>query len=290
VANKSFCLEATVAIIEIPEQTWSRNLIDLNKLLAQRPLGLVFDIDGTLSPIVPTPDQARLYPGIAELLVEAKKHAHIAILTGRAILSGAAIVNVEGLTYIGTHGEEWSEGLPTTHEIQVSDDMLAHIIPGQKLLALAEEHLAGLAGVKIEHKRFGGSIHYRAAAKPEQARQIILDLLREPADEYHFHLGEGKQVVDIRPISAVNKGTALRDFARHFALQGVLFAGDDRTDLDALLEIERLRQEGLYAVSVVVQAPDTFPGILEHADSVVQGVAGMAQLLQTLVEQQRNGQ
>jgi hypothetical protein len=30
-------------------------------------------------------------------------------------------------------------------------------------------------------------------------------------------------------------------------LQSVIFAGDDRTDLDAVLEIKRLRQEGMAA-------------------------------------------
>lgn len=59
--------------------------INLQTILAQRPLGLVFDIDGTLSPIAPTPEEARLYPGVASLLERAREHVHIAIVTGRAI-------------------------------------------------------------------------------------------------------------------------------------------------------------------------------------------------------------
>ena len=85
---------------------------NLQTVLAQRPLGLAFDIDGTLSPIAPTSDEAQLYPGVASLLERAREHAHIAIMTGRSIDNGAAMVNVEGLTYIGTHGLEWSDGLP----------------------------------------------------------------------------------------------------------------------------------------------------------------------------------
>src|SRR5947209_19008543 len=85
---------------------------DLFKVLQQRPLGLVFDIDGTLSPIVPTPDEAQLYPGIAQSLEQLKSRAHVAIMTGRAVADGARIVNAEGLTYIGTHGLEWCDGLP----------------------------------------------------------------------------------------------------------------------------------------------------------------------------------
>src|SRR5438067_12554850 len=87
-------------------------------VLAQRPLGLVFDIDGTLSPIAPTSDEARLYTGVVPLLERARERAHVAIMTGREIVDGARMVNVEGLTYIGTHGLEWSEGRPSIHTVQ----------------------------------------------------------------------------------------------------------------------------------------------------------------------------
>src|SRR6266567_9276878 len=89
--------------------------VNLQTVLSQRPLGLVFDIDGTLSPITPTPDEARLFPGVVPLLEQARQLAHVAIMTGRAIDNGAAMVNVEGLTYIGSHGLEWCNGLPTKH-------------------------------------------------------------------------------------------------------------------------------------------------------------------------------
>ena len=63
---------------------------------------LVFDIDGTLSPYVPGPQKAQLYPGVASLLQQAQEHAHVAILTSRALNDGAAMVNVDKLTYKGT--------------------------------------------------------------------------------------------------------------------------------------------------------------------------------------------
>src|SRR5581483_7869291 len=102
----------------------------LQTVVAQRPLGLVFDIDGTLSPIAPTSASARLYPGVVSLLEQAREHAHVAIMTGRAIIDGAAMVKVEGLTYIGTHGLEWSNGLPSTHPVEVVPEALASIEPG----------------------------------------------------------------------------------------------------------------------------------------------------------------
>ena len=50
----------------------------------------------------------------------------------------AVVVNVEGLTYIGTHGLEWCDGLPTTHTVQLLPEALPYVEPGKALLDLAE--------------------------------------------------------------------------------------------------------------------------------------------------------
>ncbi len=257
---------------------------NLEKVLVQRPLGLVFDIDGTLSPIAPTSEAAQLYPGVVPLLEQARQHAHVAIMTGRAIDDGAAKVNVEGLTYIGTHGLEWSDGLPWLHPVQIAPGALEFVEPGKHLLDLVELHLSDLPGVRIQRKRIGGAIHYRLSPHPQRARQRILSLLEEPARQINMSLSEGKRIVEVRAPLAVDKGQALRRFVEHFSLQGVIFAGDDRTDLDAVLEIGKLRQEGITALAIVVQHPDSLPVLLEHADVVVQEVDGMVELLREIVE------
>lgn len=256
----------------------------LQEVLAQRPTGLVFDIDGTLSPIAPTPDEARLYPGVAALLEQAKRQAHVAILTGRAIENGAAMVNVAGITYIGTHGLEWSSGLPTPQTTEVLPEALSFVEPGRRLLDLAEQQLTSFPGLLVERKRVGGSIHYRLCPDQERARQAILSLLSEPARQAKMSLKEGKKTVEIRPSLAVNKGQSLRRFTQQHGLHGVVFAGDDVTDLDAVIEVAHLRQCGIAACSIVVQHPDTVPALLEHADVVVQEVDGMAALLQHIVD------
>ena len=256
----------------------------LQEVLMKRPVGLVFDIDGTLSPIAPTPDAARLYPGVDVLLKEARQYAHVAIMTGRAINNGAAMVNVEGITYVGTHGMEWSDGLPLEHSIQIVPEALAYIEPSKKLLDMAEQQLTMFPGLLIERKRIGGAIHYRLSPKPDEARQAIITLLKEPAEQMNIRLGEGKRVIEIKPQIATNKGRSLRKFVERYNLQGVLFAGDDRTDLDAVMEIETLKQEGIAGLSIVVQHTDTLPALLEKADIIVQEVEGMVEKLKEIVE------
>lgn len=259
---------------------------ELHQVLAQRPLGLVFDIDGTLSPIVPVPSEARLYPGVASLLEQARHHAHVyvAIVTGRGIEDGAERVNVDGLTYVGTHGLEWSDGLPTTHPVVLAEGAEQYVEPGKSLLDLAQQHFATQKGVIVQRKRVGGSVHYRMATNPEQTRREILALLEEPARKVHMRLGEGKLVVEVLSPLAINKGEALRRFVEFHQLRGVVFAGDDRTDLYAVQVIPSLREEGVAALSIVVRHKDTPPELLEQADIVVDEVPGMVALLEEIVK------
>ena len=284
--------------ILFPPLFWSSKLangvkvidtLSLREVLTQRPLGLVFDIDGTLSPIVPIPDEAGLVPGVVPLLKEARNYAHVAIMTGREVEDGAAMINVDGLTYIGTHGLEWCDGLPALHSAQIVPEARAYIAPGRYLLNLAEKELSGLPGIIVERKRVGGSIHYRLSPHPQQARRKILALLEEPARSVNMRLSEGKRIVEIRTPLAINKGEALRRFAHRLGLHGIIFAGDDRTDLDAVTEILNLRKEGIAALSVVVQHADTLPALLEHGDIIVQEVDGMVRLLREIVQMLREG-
>jgi trehalose 6-phosphate phosphatase len=256
----------------------------LEEVLVQRPLGLAFDIDGTLSPIAPTPEQARLYPGVIDLLQQARAYAHVAILTGRGIEDGAGKVNLDGLTYIGTHGLSWSDGLPWSHTVHTAPGALDYRTAGTYLLDLVAERLADLPGVIVQRKRVGGSIHYRLAPNHEQSRRKLLALLEEPARRVNMRLSEGKQIIEIRPPLAIDKGQALRQFAQRHELRGLIFAGDDLTDLDAILEIAELRQQGLATLAIAVRHPDTPPELLRNADMVVDQVPGMVALLRQMVK------
>ena len=112
----------------------------------------------------------------------------------------------------------------------------------------------------------------------------MLHLLAEPARRIHMQVSEGKQIVEIRPPLAINKGMGLRQFARRNELRSLIFAGDDLTDLDAILEIPELRQQGLAALAIAARHPDTPPELLRHADIAVDGVPGMVALLRDIVE------
>jgi trehalose 6-phosphate phosphatase len=98
-----------------------------------------------------------------------------------------------------------------------------------------------------------------------------------------MRLSEGKLIVEIRVPLPVHKGRAVCQFVERYNLNAIVFAGDDRTDLDAVTEITRMRTEGIAALSIVVQHQDTLPELLTQADIVVQEVPGMVELLREMV-------
>ncbi len=276
-------MRLSCAILIAVEKQHVQN-INVETVLVQKPLGLAFDFDGTLSSIAPTPEEARLYPGVTDLLQRAQKYARVTILTGREIEDGARKINLDGLTYIGEHGLAWSDGLPWQHPVHVAPDALEYIPSGTYLLDLVAARQAELPGIIVQRKRVGGSIHYRLALDKEQTRQKLLDLLAEPARRVNMQVSEGKQIVEIRPPLAIHKGMALQQFAQRNELRGLIFAGDDLTDLDAMLEIPELRRQGVAALAIAARHSDTPPELLQHADMVVDGVPGMVAQLRDIVE------
>ena len=81
----------------------------------------------------------------------------------------------------------------------------------------------------------------------------------------------------------VHKGRAIREFVERYNCNAIVFAGDDRTDLDAITEITRMRTEGIATLSIVVQHHDTLPELLAQADIVVHEVPGMVELFREMV-------
>ena len=78
------------------------------------------------------------------------------------------------------------------------------------------------------------------------------------------------------------KGGAVERLVGEHALEAVLFAGDDRADLDAFGALDRLAGRGVTAIRVAVRGEETPADLLEAADFAVEGPAGLVELLRSL--------
>lgn len=181
---------------------------------------LVFDYDGTLSPIVPDPARAYMRPETRNLLAAASRLFPVAILSGRSRHEVMQFVDgIRVLDVIGNHGlEVFGAALGPA---------MAKVREWRQEL---EERLEGLPGVVLEDKRCSLAVHYRASADHSSARQVIR---RVASNLEGARLIGGKQVVNIVVADAPDKGAALRRLRERLANPPTIYVGDDDTDEDA---------------------------------------------------------
>jgi trehalose 6-phosphate phosphatase len=196
------------------------NLPDLHRT------ALFLDFDGTLAPIVDSPDAARLPPGVLELLARLARQSEgaLAIVSGRSIDDLDRLLQPLVLPIAGLHGSQWRGVDGAVHQLSLDTAPLA------LLAAQAEEFARSHPGILIERKGLSLAVHYRRAP---HSREPLSELLRNAITPYadNYVLQPGKMVMEIRP-GAANKGIAIGRFMRQPPFLGriPLFAGDDITD------------------------------------------------------------
>lgn len=226
---------------------------------------LVFDYDGTLSPIVPDPASARMRPQTQALLAAAAKLYPVAILSGRSRHEVMQFVDgVPVLDVIGNHGLE-------VFGVSLGPAMAKVREWRQEL----EERLEGMPGLVIEDKRGSLAVHYRASDDPVSARQAIR---RVASDLEGARLIGGKQVVNIVLADAPDKGAALRRLRERLANPPTIFVGDDDTDEDAF----GVRAPDLLGIRVGPSEHSSAPYFLQDQSEI-------DELLRRLIEGVRPG-
>lgn len=215
---------------------------------------VALDFDGTLAPIVPSPDEAALPEAARAALVSLARRADtdLAVISGRGLEDLRRRVGIPEIYYAGNHGLE-IEG-PGVQEVH------RRAAEARPRIAACDARLRtllrGEVGVLIEDKGLTLSIHYRQAQDPG-AVDRVRDAIRGCAELLDgLRLTEGKKVFELRPDVDWDKGRAtnfllqILDAAAALAIPSI-FIGDDRTDEDAFRAI-RDRGDGI----VVADDPD----------------------------------
>jgi trehalose 6-phosphate phosphatase len=255
-----------------------------------RPASVVCDIDGTLSEIAPTPGEAELAPGAREALRRLTQLVDIvAVVSGRSAPDAGLMIDLPGVLVVGNHGFEWlREGK------RIVDPAVESSIPDvATVLSELASQIAlepALAGTIVENKEISGSIHYRQTAHPDLSRARLLDLARLEAAHFGLNVTEGRMVVELRPAIEINKGVALQRIIEREQLNGMVFLGDDVTDIDGFRALTAMRTEMKFAgVSIAVSDPEAKPEVIEAADASVPGVSACVHLLETLADRLSSG-
>ena len=243
------------------------HLDDFAQIFAAPWVGLFTDFDGTLTPIVDDPREAKLAANVRDCLEAlAEKLAMVTVVSGRRVEFLRDAVGLEGLTYVGNHG------LAILRAGDAMTKSQGEALPG--LLDDTEREIAelGLSGIFVEDKGSGVAVHYRNAPEPGLARPLILSMVRPLAEALGLRVKEGKMVVELTSSVEVSKGTAVEELAREAGLGGAVVLGDDVTDCDAFDSVHRLKEkEGLAGAAVAVVDGETPPEVMLKADYWLSG-------------------
>lgn len=253
------------------------------RVLRERPAGLLTDIDGTISLIAPTPDAAVVDRAALVALRELARHINVVgAVSGRAALNAEEMLGSPELMYVGNHGFERRERGQTITDPNAlkAISAVAAVLDAVQAQAVAA-HLED--GLIFENKGVTGSVHYRLAKDQEASRFWLVSALTAAAVTHDLRVSEGRMVIELRPALAINKGTAVRSILDERGLRGLVFLGDDITDLDAFRALAERRAAGLLAgVNVAVVSAESPPEVAQMADVVVPGVDACVQLLSLL--------
>ncbi|WP_049898944.1 trehalose-phosphatase [Halococcus agarilyticus] len=191
--------------------------------------GLYFctDFDGTLSAIEADPDAPEIAPDNREALRTLRDHdrVRVAVISGRELADLRPRVGVEGIAYAGNHGlEVFRDGEITVHPVAKKRQRdLEHIVDD------LDDRLSD-TDCFVEDKSVSATIHYRAAPdRREAVHEAVAEAVERIAPD-GFERSIGKEIVELTPAVAWDKGAALSLLTADFEEWLSVYVGDDTTD------------------------------------------------------------
>lgn len=211
------------------------------ELRAAPHLLLGLDFDGTLAPIVPRPENARM-PDDTRSTLEAltpRPDITIAVVSGRGMPDLVSRVDLN-IILAANHGLEIAGGgLNFRYPPAENRQKLLHRIC--RAIARQSEKIPG---VLIEDKDLTASVHFRGVS--ESGRNELFPIVRAALEtvQDRFDARRGKEVIEIVPRVSWNKGSAvlwiLEQLRSRLEIRAVsvCYIGDDATDEDVFRAID----------------------------------------------------
>jgi trehalose 6-phosphate phosphatase len=253
---------------------------------------IVSDFDGTLSPIVDDPADARAVPGTAAVLARlADRFRVVAVVSGRPVSFLVKQLGVTarstatgspgphrsdpGVQFVGLYGLERSGPDGTIKPERAAERWRTAVEAATLRLASAAP-----TGVVVEPKGLAVTVHWRQA--PDAGEWAQAAATAEAARTgLRAHLG--RMSVELRPNVDIDKGTVTRQLTE--GCSAACYLGDDLGDLPAFAALADLsRHRGMPTVSMAVVDAESAPEVLEAADLSVNGPAEALQVLAWLAE------
>jgi trehalose 6-phosphate phosphatase len=245
---------------------------------------ILTDVDGTLAPITERADEAVVPAPAREALARLSgRFGLVGCVSGRQAEEARRLVGLDEIAYAGNHGLELllpGDGSPRPdpslagRETEAADFMAA--IDPETLLA---------ADLRQEDKGPIQALHWRGAGDEARAESRAHEIAAA-AGQAGLEPRWGRKVLELRPVGGGGKDAAVASLLTGDRLDRAVYAGDDRTDLDAFRRLRELADGGELATAVCVGivSPEAPPELPEEADLIVDGPGGWLAILEWLAE------
>ncbi len=285
-----------------PESGRGAREIGLGPLTALRAdpgrAAILTDVDGTLAPIVERPEEAAVPARTTELLARlSERYRLVGCISGRRAGEARRLVGIKEIAYAGNHGLELL--LPGESEPRFDAALAGHEGEAAAFVSELPREALSVAGVRLEDKGPIQSLHWRGA-EDERAAEAWAEDLAEAGARAGLEPRWGRKVLELRPPGGGGKDAAVAALLATpptsprssfqpdsgGKVDRAVYAGDDRTDLDAFLRLRELREAGSLedAICVGVVSAEGPPELAVESDLQVDGPAGWLALLERLAE------
>ena len=200
--------------------------------IARVPILLVAtDYDGTLSPIVDNPDDAK---PVRESIIALRALAtlsgtHCAVISGRSLSDLANLSSLDGqIMLVGSHGSEFDQDFVRT----LTDEQ---VLLRQRIHDEMHRIAAEDKRFHIETKPASIAFHYRNVAD-EKAEKAVNELLAGAATWDDVRVKSGKKVIELAVVHT-SKGDCIDALRHRVGATAVVYFGDDITDEDAFVRL-----------------------------------------------------
>jgi trehalose 6-phosphate phosphatase len=247
-----------------------------------RRAAILTDVDGTLAPIVPRPEQAAVPQRASELLARlGERYGLVGCISGRRAPEARRLVGVDGIAYAGNHGLELL--MPGRDAPRLDPAIEGEEGAAAEFVASLDRADLEAASLRLEDKGPIQSLHWRGAGD-ERAAEARAHEIAVEAGQAKLEPRWGRKVLELRPLGGGGKDAAVAALLADDGIEVATYAGDDRTDLDAFRRLRELCGEGRLkeAICVGVVSPEAPPSLAEESDLIVDGPDGWIALLEEL--------
>ena len=245
---------------------------------------ILTDVDGTLAPIVERAEDAavpeRARTALARL---SERYGLVGCVSGRRAEEARRLVGLDGLAYAGNHGLELL--LPGDAELRPDPSLAGQERAAREFLAGLDEDAIAAIGLRREDKGPIQALHWRGAADEGRAEARAHEIA-VAAGHAELEPRWGRKVLELRPLGGGGKDAAVSSLLAGERLDTAVYAGDDRTDLDAFRRLRELQESGELrtALCVGIASAEAPAELAEESNLTVDGPAAWLAILEWLAE------